>query len=584
MALDDLITRNYSNFRGVDFTNDNAALTRSPDALNMWRNYKDDDCVQTRPGMKLLNEFGNDILGLFFLEKEGVQHALVHVGTKLLKWVNYPSSPANTIELYTGMNIKESSGFISEDTLFIIDGINYLEFDGTEVTDVVGTIPITSYIKNPDGSTSIDEDTDTDLVYQGVNLLTPLRKNIFRADGTSVDYYLDAQELDAAATYLMTATINGVNKIEKLDFNVDREKGIVTFKEAPEKDAEVYITYSKTGAGYRDMILNCTMITEFDNRIFYSGNPDYPNTVFHSEIYDPRYIRDQAYYQCGIDKAPITGIIPGNGVLWVMSDIKQNEASIHYLTPQVSSMFVKEYQISTGSIALGCVSKAINFKDDIVFFSKNGLEGVSSASMYSEQILGHRSTVVDAKMLNETNYEKVKLAEYENYLMCLIDSHIYLADGNKQLQSNTGAIEYEWFYWEMPNQITFIKEYAGKLFLGNAEGQLFVLEGTKDVDTAIECYWTTAKDNFGYMGYTKTTNKRGNVAMFKPMGNDEIKIATIVDGVEKEKAIISDAKGYAPFRIKDKKFAQLQIKFSSNKPFGLFSCTTQGFVAGYIKR
>ena len=584
MALDDLITRNYSNFRGVDFTNDNAALTRSPDALNMWRNYKDDDCVQTRPGMKLLNEFGNDILGLFFLEKEGVQHALVHVGTKLLKWVNYPSSPANTIELYTGMNIKESSGFISEDTLFIIDGINYLEFDGTEVTDVVGTIPITSYIKNPDGSTSIDEDTDTDLVYQGVNLLTPLRKNIFRADGTSVDYYLDAQELDAAATYLMTATINGVNKIEKLDFNVDREKGIVTFNEAPEKDAEVYITYSKTGAGYRDMILNCTMITEFDNRIFYSGNPDYPNTVFHSEIYDPRYIRDQAYYQCGIDKAPITGIIPGNGVLWVMSDIKQNEASIHYLTPQVSSMFVKEYQISTGSIALGCVSKAINFKDDIVFFSKNGLEGVSSASMYSEQILGHRSTVVDAKMLNETNYEKVKLAEYENYLMCLIDSHIYLADGNKQLQSNTGAIEYEWFYWEMPNQITFIKEYAGKLFLGNAEGQLFVLEGTKDVDTAIECYWTTAKDNFGYMGYTKTTNKRGNVAMFKPMGNDEIKIATIVDGVEKEKAIISDAKGYAPFRIKDKKFAQLQIKFSSNKPFGLFSCTTQGFVAGYIKR
>lgn len=584
MALDDLITRNYSNFRGVDFTNDNAALTRSPDALNMWRNYKDDDCVQTRPGMKLLSEFGNDILGLFFLEKEGVQHVLVHVGTKLLKWVNYPSSPANTIELYTGMNIKESSGFVSEDTLFIIDGINYIEFDGNEVTDVVGTIPITSYIKNPDGSTSIDEDTDTDLVYQGVNLLTPLRKNIFRADGTSVDYYLDAQELDAAATYLMTATINGVNKIEKLDFEVDREKGIVTFNEAPEKDAEVYITYSKTGAGYRDMILNCTTIAEFDNRIFYSGNPDYPNTVFHSEIYDPRYIRDQAYYQCGIDKAPITGMIPGNGVLWVLSDIKQNEASIHYLTPQVSSMFVKEYQISTGSIALGCVSKAINFKDDIVFFSKNGLEGVTSASMYSEQILGHRSTVVDAKMLNETNYEKVKLAEYENYLMCLIDSHIYLADGNKQLQSNTGAIEYEWFYWEMPYQITFIKEYAGKLFLGNAKGQLFVLEGTKDVDADIECYWTTAKDNFGYMGYTKTTNKRGNVAMFKPMGNDEIKIATIVDGVEKEKATISDAKGYAPFRIKDKKFAQLQIKFSSNKPFGLFSCTTQGFVAGYIKR
>ena len=123
MALTDIITRNYSNFRGVDFTNDNAALTRSPDALNMWRNYKDDDCVQTRPGMKLLDNFGNDILGLFFYEKEGVTHVLVHVGTKILKWNNYPVTPAKTTELYVGMNIKESSGFISENVLYILDGI-----------------------------------------------------------------------------------------------------------------------------------------------------------------------------------------------------------------------------------------------------------------------------------------------------------------------------------------------------------------------------------------------------------------------------------------------------------------------------
>lgn len=584
MALNDLITRNYTNFKGVDFTNDNAALTRSPDALNMWRNYKDEDCVQTRPGMKLLSEFGNNILGLFFLEKKGVQHVLLHVGTKILKWDNYPITPAKTTELYTGMNIKESSGFVSENTLFILDGINYLEYDGVEVKDVVGTIPTTSYIKNPDGSTSIDEGTDTDLVYQDVNLLTPLRKNVFEADGTSTDYYLDAQNLDAASIFLMTATVNGVNKVENLDFEVDREKGIVKFKEAPEKGVEVYITYSKTEGGYSEMIKNCTLITEFDNRIFFSGNPNYPNTVFHSEIYNPRYIRDKAYYKCGVDEAPIKGIVAGNGVLWVFTDIKQNEASIYYLTPQISSMFVKEYQISTGSIALGCVSKAINFKDDIVFFSKNGLEGVSSSSMYSEQILGHRSSLVDTKMLNEANYTNVKIAEYENYLMCLVNSHVYLADSKKHVQTNTNDIEYEWFYWELPNSITFIKEHLGKLYLGNASGQLYELEGTNDNGVDISSHWITAKDNFGYMGYTKTTNKRGNVAMFKPKGNDEIKIATIVDGVEKEKATVSDAKGKAPFRIKDKKFAQIQIKFSSNKPFGLFSCTIQGFVAGYIKR
>lgn len=584
MALTDLILREYSNFRGVDFSNDNVSLNRSPEALNMWRNYEDEDCVQTRPGMKLLSNFGKDILGLFFFEKDDISHVLVHSGTKLLKWDNYPTQPAETTELYVGMNVKESSHFIFEGTLFIIDGINYLEYDGTTVKKVEGTIPITSYMKNPDGSTSIDETTDTDLVYQGVNFLTPLRKNLFKADGTSTDYYLDAQDLDATGIYLMQATIDGEILVENIDFSVDRALGIVKFDVAPEKDKEVYITYSKTGKGYAEMIPYCTLIAEFDNRIFFSGNPDYPDYVFHSELYDPRYVRDLAYYKCGIDEAPIKGIVPGNGVLWVLKDIIQNAASLYYMTPQVSSLYVKEYQVSGGSIALGCISKAVNFNDDIIFFSKNGLEGISSSSMYSEQILGHRSSLVDAKMLTEENYSKVKIAEYKGYLMCLIDSHIYLADKRKQVQSNTNDIEYEWYYWEMPKNITFIKEYRGQLYLGNTTGDLYLLTGDNDNGEDITSYWATAKDDFGYPSYTKTTNKRGNTVTLKKMKNNNIKISTIVDGVEKEKAILTDEKGYAPFRIKDKKFKNIQIKFSSNKPFGLFSCTAQGFVAGYIKR
>lgn len=583
MALTDLITRNYSSFQGVDFSNDSVSLTRSPNALNMWKNYKDEDGVQTRPGMKLQDNFGNDILGLFFFEKDDVQHVLVHSGTKLLRWTNYPSIPAETSELWVGMNVIESSGFTFKDTLFIIDGLNYLEYDGTEVKKVVGTIPITSYIKYPNGSTAVDETTDTDLVYQGVNFLTSLRKNIFKADGTSTDYYLDAQDLDPVGIYLMQATIDGEILVENVDFSVDRTKGIVKFNEAPAKDKEVYITYSKTGDGYAEMIPYCTMVAEFDNRVFFTGNPDYPDVVFHSELQDPRYIRDHAYYQCGIDKAPITGLVPGNGVMWVLKDIAQNEASLYYMTPQVSSLYVKEYVVSTGSIALGSISKAINFSDDIVFFSKNGLEGISSSSMYSEQILGHRSTLVDGKLLNE-ELKNIKFAEYEGYLMCLVNSHVYLADRRRKVQSNSNDIEYEWYYWELPNSINFIKEYRGELFLGNKDGELYKLEGTDDDGTDITSYWTTAKDNFGYLGYTKTTNKRGNTVYFNKKGNEEIKVSTITDGVEKEKMVVADTKGYAPFRIKDKKFTQIQLKFSSNKPFGIVSCTLQGFVAGYIKR
>ena len=584
-SLKDLMTRKYGNFRGVDFSNHEVNLSRSPLALNMWKNYEDNGCIETRPGMKLLNTFSNKILGLFFLNLSGVQHVLVHSGTKLLKWNNFPNSPADTTELWTNMNVVESRSFIYDDILFIMDGTNYLEYDGDTIKEVVGTIPMTSYYKNPDGSTSIDLETDTDLVYQPVNCLTSLRKNAFIADGVSVNYQLDAENLDSASIYLMEALVDGQLKRENTDFTVNRTTGVVTFTYGtPEKDTEVVITYSKTGRGYKDRILRCNLTCEFDNRIFFSGNPDYPNGVFHSELNDPRYVRDTAYYECGLDKALVRAIIPGNRILWIIKEINQNTSSVYYLNPTLDSTYNKIYPSENGSIALGCVSTGINFNDDIVFFSNKGLEGISSSALYSEQVLQHRSSLVDGKMVYENDYTNVKLAEYNGYLLCLIGSHVYLADSRQKYQDDSNDIEYEWFYWELPFNITFIKEYRQSLFLGNDIGQLFKLEGINDNGDDIESIWTTPKDNFGYPSYTKTTNKRGNVAELKPMNNDNIHVDTIVDGTLKEKKVFNDSKGYIAYRIKDKKFKNIQLKFSSNKPFGLFSCTLQGFVAGYIKR
>ena len=584
MALTDIITRKYSNFRGVDFSNNEVNSSRSPLALNMWKNYKDSECIETRPGMELLGNFGNKILGLFFFSKEENLHVLLHVGTKLLKWTNYPNKPVQISELFTGMNIKESSSFTFNNTLFIKDGLNYLEYDGEKISKVVGTIPMTSYFKNPDGSTAIDSDTDTDLVYQAVNCLTSLRKNAFIGDGKSTKYQLDSIDLDSASVFLMEAEVDGTKLIENIDFSVDRNKGIVTFNTAPEKDSKVYIICSKTGKNYEDRILKCNLLCEFDNRIFFSGNPDYPNAVFHCELNDPRYVRDTAYYTCGMDLSDIKAIIPGNGVLWVLKEINQNSSSLYYLTPTLDSQFDKIYPSVNGSISLGCVSTGINFNDDVVFFSNKGLEGISNSSLYSEQILQHRSSLVDTKMLQETDYTNVKLAEYNGYLMCLIGSHIYLADSRKMFQNGSNDTEYEWFYWELPNNITFIKEYRQKLYLGNSAGDLFELKGTTDNEVNINSYWTTPKDDFGYPSYSKTTNKKGNTADVKIMNNDSIHVDTIVDGTLKEKRVLNDKKGYIAYKIKDKKFKDIQIKFSSNKPFGLYSCTLQGFIAGYIKR
>lgn len=584
MALTDLITRKYSNFRGVDFSKNDTNYYRSPDALNMWKTYKDSECIETRPGMTLLETFDNEIFGLFFYTINDYTHVLIHSGTKMLEWTNYPLNPKITKEIYNGLNPKQSRSFVYDNIFFFMDGINYLEFNGDTMKKVEGTIPITSYMKNPDGSTTIDSETDSDLVYQPVNVLTNLRKNAFIGDGESANYQLDTNNLDPATIFLVQASIDDVIKTENIDFTVDREKGVVTFNVVPAKESKVIITFSKTTQGYKERILNCTLNCEFDNRIFFSGNADYPNAVFHCELNDPRYVRDTAYYECGLDLANIKAIIPGNNVLWVIKEINQNSSSVYYMSPTLDSTYGKIYPSVNGSVALGCISCGINFNDDIVYFSKNGLEAISSSSMYSEQILQHRSSLVDTKMIHEANYMNAKLVEYNGYLVCLIGSKAYLADGRAKYQDSSGNIQYEWFYWQLPNNITYAKEYRGDLYLGNASGQLFKLVGTTDNGENIISYWVTYKDDFGYPSYTKTTNKRGNVADLKPMNNDSIIVSTIVDGVEKEKVILSDEKGYIPYRIKDKKFKNIQLKFSSNKPFGLYQATLQGFVAGYIKR
>lgn len=591
--------RVYSNFRGVDFSNSEVNLFRSPDSVNMWKNYDEGDGIETRPGMTLLGEFGSQIFGLFFYKIQNTMQVIVHAGTKLYKWNNYPNSPVTKTELFSGMKPAYSMFHVFNNILYIHDGINYLEYDGTTCQNVVGTIPITRLGTTPEGAIYKD---DVDYVYQDVNLLTGLRKNGFVADGVSTEYHLDATGLDNALTYLMHATVNGVDKIEAVDFTVDRTNGIVTFNTAPpapleDGDSNVIITYSKSSSDEINKIRHCTISVEFDNRLFFSGNPNYPNTVFHTELEDPRYVSTQGYSTVGLDMAAIKALVPGNDVLWVFKETVQNDSNVFVLTPTVDYKLGKIYPSETGNISTGCVSTGINFNDDICFFSINGLEAIGK-SLGNDQILDHRSSLVDSRLISNANYKNVRLAEYRGYLMCLIDSKVFLADGRDLYTRTPGKLEYEWFYWELPNTINFMTEYQGDLYLGNADGKIYILEGTTDTvpvyDTQTEQYvetavginskWTTTRDTFKYDSYRKITNKRGGTATVKQMNNNAITLKTKTEIREHEIGTYSDTKGYIVYRVKEKKFKWLQLEFSSNKPFGLFSCTLEAFIGGYVKR
>lgn len=361
----------------------------------------------------------------------------------------------------------------------------------------------------PSGETVMDSDLDLDTINQGINCLQPLQRNKFASDGESLNYHLNQQGLDSRAVEVEIynqLTGETTKLYEEVNFTVNRTSGIITFFSVIPKDCLVYVLFSKTLSGLRNRILNCTIFTEFDNRFFASGNPDYPQAIFWCEEDDIEYFSEDNKLEVGMDLAQVKTLIPGNNVLWAVKETGQNQAGAYYLTPTINSKYGKYYTPVSGNITTGCVSTGINFNDDIVFFSKNGLEGFNSSAMYSEQVLGHRSTYIDARLLSEKNYKNIKLCEYQGYLLALINSNVYVADKRKRINTGSGSTEYEWFYWELPHNITYITEYQGQLYLGNNDGELYTF--TYDGEEEVESYWTTCEDTFGYPSYTKTTGKK----------------------------------------------------------------------------
>lgn len=570
-----LITRNYASFKGVDFSNrkDEVAFDHSPDALNVWRNYKSTygRCIETRPDIELVDSFDNTIYGVFFYTINTVDHMIVHSGTSLYD-INLSDNTRKLIKS-EGMKPARSKAFVSNNIFFIKDGLNYLEYDGETLKNVEGTIPTTFISMRPSGGGT---------PYQDHNMLSASEINSFVADGESVDYKLNDKEI----TSVDKVWVNDVLKTVNTDYTVDLTLGKVTFKTAPEKpdttgQDNVKIQYTKNSQSKADRIRKCSLLTVFDDRIFFSGNVDYPNYIFHSEfngitgIADPRYVSDTDYYTEGIDMSAVKSMVAGNNALWVFKEPSQANTSIFYHIPNDTynenvGENQRSYPSSHSSISTGCVGSAINFNDDIVYFSARGMEGMATTDVTTEQLLAHRSTLVDNKLLNEKNYKNMILEEWEGYLLVIIDNHVYLADSQSELK-------YEWFYWELDIDVTCTSVKDGVLYLCG-DNKIYTLTKT---DTSINSYWTTLEDEFGYPQYQKTTNKKGCVVDIE--GDVTLSIKTDNNNFETIKSF-KNTKGYVVNTKKKKKWKSIQLKFSSNKPFSLYSSTLEAFVGGYIKR
>lgn len=578
-----LVTRNYTSFRGVDFSNrkDEVNLYRSPDALNVWKNYKNSSGkgIETRPDIELLKEYSNTIFGLFFYVYNNENHKIVHSGTNLYD--------EDTI-IYSSMAEHKSQFFVFNSILYIKDGRNYLVYDGNQLKDVTeeAYIPTTTISRAPSGGGT---------TYEDINYLTPYRINAFCSDGETLSYQLDAKNIDTENVTIWIMNEEGQKEVYTEEYEVDYTNGIVTFETAPNEpyttgQDNVFIRFKKTVSGYADVIKNCTLLEVFDNRVFFSGNPNYPNMVYYSSLENPTYCSDLDKIAEGQDDSIVKQLVSGNNALWVFKEPSQSNTTIFYHNPTIDSEYGKIYPSSHSSISTGCVSTGINYGDTICFYSREGLEAISS-DVTTEQVLAHKSSLVDAKLLNEENYNNVILEEWEGYLLTIIGNKIYLAD-NRQYSQINDHYEFEWYYFEFDQTITSTRVKDGVLYLCTEETKtvsgvettyyrIYTLTDFTE-NREVESYWTTIADEFNYPGFQKITNKKGCEV---DMEGKEITIYSKTDNNSFEfiqKYI--NTKGYVVPRIKKKKWKSIQIKFYSKKPFTIYSMTLESYIGSYLKR
>lgn len=221
--------------------------------------------------------------------------------------------------------------------------------------------------------------------------------------------------------------------------------------------AEGYLDFASANKEYEgtayDAIVKCTKSATFDGRIFLTGNPSLPNTVFYCSRDDtghpnPAYWGALNYMNDGVGLSPNTAMLATSDMLMVLKGNDPHDATIYYHTgvDTDNDVLPRIYPSERGIAGVGCVGLAVNFRDDAVFMSKAGLEAVGKQQVNLERTLTHRSTLVD-RMLTREDLNKAVAAEWEGYLMIFTPSGaVYMADSRQMYQNAQGNVEYEWYH------------------------------------------------------------------------------------------------------------------------------------------
>lgn len=448
----------------------------------------------------------------------------------------------NGIQLYKA-SYSDSLGVY----MFSGDGVpTYQEFNDAGIYT-----PITFIGNVPSGGSGT--------AYEPINLLSPWVCEQYRGDGATDEYVLMITPDVGHEPIAFVKDSSG----EWTSASAAWSGANVKFTTAPEKTSvsgedNVKIYYRR--ANRNNPLSECKIYCNFGvggykDRLWLSGNENYPNYVWYSQEDNYGYISELSYMTFADNNCIVKALagqdtslaVITNDKCYLVSGVENNSEGEYVYDP--SALFIISHVFESAPPA--GYPRPLVFNNEIVYMSAFGLAAIAPSNVMDERYAQIRSERINEWLLKENLEELCCCVCGDFFVISNRAGRIYLLDGAQFSSAESKPFsyrQYEGYIWEL--QADFVWEFAGCLFFAqNTKICCVSFEESgerndytdfyKDVseigendyktyNVPIKCYWETP-NVYGSDFYNRKSFSKLGVLLKKTMSpDDRLEINTAV--------------------------------------------------------
>ena len=364
--------------------------------------------------------------------------------------------------------------------LYFINGHEYKVWNGTELKDVEGYIPLVKMATSPNG-------VGTD--YEPINLLTGKKHQTFSPDGEATEFYLLENNLKSIDLVLMNGLVQDVTK--------DLVNGKVKFETPPTKGVDSIDVYWAKENADRNIILKNRYFQKYglanDTRVFFYGNDEAKNRMYFSDlgagVPNVEYFPATNFLDIGSSNEAVTDISRQYDRLIISKETETYYATYEQITDTTGNSIVT-FPVYPLNSSHGMVAPAqgqlldnyvTTIDSSIVMWTNTNTKDERNAEVISQRI---------QEWLNEKDLRKAITMDYQEL------KEYWLAVENQIMIYNYGNSTF--YLLEIPVKITSLIANQGIIYLGTENGKImeFNEEETTYDGEVIDAIWESGFYDF----------------------------------------------------------------------------------------